>query len=131
MLHFVLRLFPGMLPDVFDHIAEHYSAVIIESFGTGGIPYYDSEAFSDKLALLLERGVKVIITTQVQHEGSDMEVYSVGLRIKRQYELLEAYDMTTETLIAKTMWALAQSKDEATFRQLFRTPVARDTLLFP
>lgn len=126
---FVLRLFPGMEPGIFDYLAEHYAAVIIESFGMGGIPYYDSEAFAEKLSLLIDRGVKVIITTQVQHEGSDMEVYRVGYRIKRQYELLEAYDMTTETVIAKTMWALAQTADEESFRRLFRTPVARDTLL--
>lgn len=123
---FVLKLIPGMQADIFDYLANNCHAVIIESFGVGGIPYYDSDEFADKIALLVRRGVKVIVTTQVPHEGSDMEVYSVGLRIKKRYELLEAYDMTGESVYAKTMWALAHSSDEDGFRRLFLTPVYMD-----
>ena len=123
---FLLKLVPGMKASIFDYIADNYQAVIIESFGMGGIPYYDSEEFSQKIEKLVNMGIKVIITTQVQHEGSDMEVYTVGFRIKKQYELLEAYDMTTETVLAKTMWALAITKDEREFRKLFLTPVSKD-----
>jgi len=123
---FVLKLIPGMRPDIFDYLAANYRAVIIESFGVGGIPYYDSDEFADKIELLVRRGVKVIVTTQVPHEGSDMEIYSVGFRIKKQYELLEAYDMTAETVYAKTLWALANSTNEAGFRRLFLTPVYKD-----
>ncbi len=125
---FVLKLMPGMKAGIFDYIADNYEAVIIESFGMGGIPFYDSEEFSDKIEKLVERGVKVIVTTQVPHEGSDMEVYSVGFRVKKKYELLEAYDMTSETVVAKTMWALAYSSDEQGFRKLFTEPVAKDII---
>ncbi len=125
---FVLKLIPGMDPGIFDYIAAHYRAVVIESFGVGGIPYYDSEEFSEKIEKLIGCGVKVIISTQVPHEGSDMEVYSVGFRIKKKYELLEAYDMTVETIVAKTMWALALTDDDEAFRRLFRTPVSRDVI---
>lgn len=123
---FVLKLVPGIQAGIFDYLAENCRAVIIESFGVGGIPYYDSDEFADKIALLVRRGVKVIVTTQVPHEGSDMEIYSVGLRIKKRYELLEAYDMTGESVYAKTMWALAHSENEAEFRRLFLTPVYMD-----
>ncbi|MDD6189555.1 MAG: asparaginase [Clostridiales bacterium] len=122
----VLKLTPGMKAGVFDYIAENYDAVIIESFGMGGIPFYDSEEFADKIEMLINRDIRVIITTQVPHEGSDMEVYSVGFRVKKKYELLEAYDMTTETIVAKTMWALAESRDQQEFRRLFTTPVSKD-----
>lgn len=125
---FVLKLIPGMKASVFDYIADNYEAVIIESFGMGGIPYYDSEEFSEKIEKLVRLGIKVIITTQVQHEGSDMEVYSVGFKIKKKYELLEAYNMTTETVVAKTMWALAITKEEKEFRRLFFTPVSKDVI---
>ncbi len=125
---FVLKLMPGMRAGIFDYIADNYEAVIIESFGMGGIPFYDSEEFSDKIEKLVRRGVKVIVTTQVPHEGSDMEVYSVGFRVKKKYELLEAYDMTSETVVAKTMWALAYSSDEREFRKLFTEPVAKDII---
>jgi len=123
---FVLRLTPGMKADIFDFIAKSYHAVIIESFGMGGIPYYENEAFADKIEMLVQRGIQVIMTTQVEHEGSDMEVYSVGYRIKKKYELLEAYDMTSEAVLAKTMWALGLTREEEQFRKLFLTPVGKD-----
>ena len=123
---FVLKLIPGMDPGIFDYIADNYRALIIESFGVGGLPYYQTADFSDKIEVLINRGVKVIMTTQVPHEGSDMEIYKVGFRIKKKYEILEAYNMTTETVVCKTMWALAHSNDDTEFRKLFQTSVAKD-----
>lgn len=122
---FALRLVPGMDASIFDYLAEHYHAVVIESFGVGGIPYYESEAFANGIEKLVLAGVKIIITTQVPHEGSDMIVYRVGAKIKQKYELIEAYDMTIESVIAKSMWALACNGN---FRELFTTPVAKDIL---
>ncbi len=92
----------------------------------GGLPYYDSNEFADKIEMLISRGVRIVITTQVPHEGSDMSVYRVGLKIKQKYELPEAYDMTTEAVVAKVMWALPQAEDAKEFRRIFRTPVAND-----
>ena len=125
---FVLKLTPGMKAGIFDYLAENYEAVIIESFGMGGIPVYDSEEFADKIEKLVSRNIRVIVTTQVPYEGSDMEVYSVGFTVKKKYELLEAYNMTTETIVAKTMWAMAESRDQQEFRRLFATPVSKDII---
>lgn len=122
----VIKLIPGMSADIFDFVAQNYRAVIIESFGVGGLPYYSSDEFAGKIELLIENDVRVIVTTQVPHEGSDMSVYQVGLRIKQKYELPEAYDMTTEAVVAKTMWALARTSTAAEFRELFLTPVGND-----
>lgn len=123
---FVLKLIPGMDPGIFDYIANHYKALIIESFGVGGLPYYQTADFADKIELLCNRGIKVIMTTQVPHEGSDMEIYKVGFRIKKKHEILEAYNMTTETVVCKTMWALAQARDDQEFRLLFQSSIAKD-----
>ena len=103
----VIKLIPGMAPGILDYVAEHAHAVVIESFGVGGVPYYDNDEFTEKIGHLLRNHVKVIFTTQVSHEGSDMELYRVGFRIKKKYELLEAYTMTTEAVVAKVEWALA------------------------
>ena len=124
----VVKLIPGMSADIFDFIADRYHAVIIESFGVGGLPYYDNDEFVEKIETLIEKGVRIVITTQVPHEGSDMGVYQVGLRIKQKYELPEAYDMTTETVVAKVMWALPQCKTAAEFSKLFYTPVGNDII---
>ena len=124
----VVKLIPGMDAGIFDYLAEHTHAVIIESFGVGGIPYYDTADFADKIELLVRRGVRVVITTQVPHEGSDMSVYQVGLRIKQKYELPEAYDMTTEAVVAKVMWALPRTDSASSFRELFLKPVGNDMM---
>ena len=124
----VVKLIPGMSADIFDYIADRYHAVIIESFGVGGLPYYENDEFVEKIEKLIEKGVRIVITTQVPHEGSDMGVYQVGLRIKQKYELPEAYDMTTETVVAMVMWALPKSKTAAEFSKLFYTPVGNDMI---
>ncbi len=124
----VVKLIPGMRADIFDYIADRYHAVIIESFGVGGLPYYENDEFVEKIEALIKKGVRIVITTQVPHEGSDMGVYQVGLRIKQKYELPEAYDMTTEAVVAKVMWALPRCKSAAEFSKLFHTPVGNDIM---
>ena len=124
----VVKLIPGMSADIFDYIADKYHAVIIESFGVGGLPYYDNDEFAEKIEKLINKGVRIVITTQVPHEGSDMGVYQVGLRIKQKYEIPEAYDMTTEAVVAKVMWALPQSRTAKEFLRLFYTPIGNDMI---
>ena len=67
-------------------------------------------------------------TTQVASEGSDLGVYHVGYRLKSDLGVLEAYDMTTEAVVAKLMWILGRTRDRAEVERLFYTPVARDIL---
>ena len=68
------------------------------------------------------------MTTQVQNEGSDLGVYKVGHALKGAPGVLEAYDMTTEAVTAKLMWALAQTRQPDGIKRLFYTPVANDIL---
>lgn len=125
---FVLKLIPGISSDIFGYLKKKYDAVIIESFGVGGIPSYEGEDFAKAIGDWIESGKLLIMATQVPHEGSDMEVYQVGYAIKEKYELIEAYDMTLEAVVAKTMWILGQTKEKNYFRKLFYTPVQRDIL---
>ena len=124
----VVKLIPGMRSDIFDYVAERYHAVIIESFGVGGLPYYENNEFAEKIEELVKCGVRIVITTQVPHEGSDMTVYKVGLQIKKKYELPEAYDMTTEAVIAKVMWILPQTSTATEFGKMFLTPIGNDLI---
>ena len=92
------------------------------------MPYYDNDEFVAKIEKLINRGVRIVMSTQVPHEGSDMGVYQVGLRIKQKYEIPEAYDMTTETVVAKVMWALPKSRTAQEFAKLFYTPIGNDII---
>jgi len=125
---FVLKLIPGMDAGIFEYIRNHYRAVVLESFGVGGLPFCENTNFDLAIEGLVAAGITVIMTTQVQHEGSDMTVYQVGHRIKERYGLIEAYNMTLEAVIAKMMWILAQTDDQREIRKLFYTPVQKDIL---
>ena len=55
-------------------------------------------------------------------------MYHVGYRLKSDLGVLEAYDMTTEAVVAKLMWILGQTRGREEVERLFYTPVARDIL---
>lgn len=123
---FVFKLIPGADPDILHYLKDHYRALVLESFGVGGIPFYESEEFGAALEQLILAGVTVVVTTQTPHEGSDMELYQVGGLFKQKYRLIEAYDMTIEATVLKLMWILPQTSDPAEIRRLFETPVCWD-----
>ncbi len=128
---FLLKLIPGIEPDILDYVGEKYEAIVIESYGTGGLPFFNRRNFLEKLESLAQKGRIVVIATQVFSEGSDAELYEVGLRAISQYGLLQTYDMTIEAAVTKLMWLLGKTRDPEQLRQEFYTPVARDILILP
>lgn len=123
---FLLKLTPGMEPDVLDYIGEKYAGVVIESYGIGGIPFNDRRNFLEKLGSLTEKGKTVVISTQVAYEGSDMGIYEVGLKALNNYKILQTYDMTVEAAIAKLMWILPQTDDYENIKKLFYKKINND-----
>ncbi len=124
----LLKLTPGIECGVFEYLLERSSAVVIESFGVGGLPVYETGSFYDTIKKGLDDGRTVVLTTQVENEGSDLSVYHVGNSIKQNLPILEAYDMTTEAVTAKLMWILSQTTGREEVARLFYTPVACDIL---
>ena len=122
----LLKLVPGTGRDAADFLLERNDALIIESFGVGGLP--EAGGFYDCVRRWMEAGRVVVLTTQVENEGSDLGVYHVGYRLKSDLGVLEAYDMTTEAVVAKLMWILGQTREREAVERMFYTPVARDIL---
>lgn len=127
----LVKLIPGVSPAMLSFALEESDGVLIESFGVGGVPAGDQGSFYDLIRRAVAQGKTVVVTTQVQNEGSDLAVYSVGHRLKSDLGVLESYDMTLEAAVAKLMWALAQSRDGAQVAKLFYTPIAGDILALP
>ena len=125
---FVLKLIPGIDAGIFDYLKAHYRALVIESFGVGGLPCYGDESFFRAVRDWVQSGRVIVMTTQVPHEGSDMEVYQVGHRAKRELGLIEAYSMTSEAVVTKLMWILGQTDDYAEICRMFQTPVQKDQI---
>ena len=126
----LLKMIPGTDSALLKWLLEHNDALIIESFGVGGMPSYLGSEFYDLIAEGIAGGKTIVMTTQVEYEGSNLSVYSVGNRLKTELGVLEAYDMTTEAVVAKLMWILGRTKDPRQIRCLFYSPVA-DDLLYP
>lgn len=123
---FLLKLIPGMDPDILEYVAARYDAIVIESYGVGGLPFDDHRNFLEKVQMLEKRGKLVVVTTQVMFEGSDMSVYEVGQKALACRTLLQSLDMTVEAVVTKLMWILAKTKDIDEIRRLFYVPVNRD-----
>ena len=107
---YLMKLIPGIKPRVLSSIFENYDCVIVESFGVGGIPHSIADAFYELCQKHPDK--LVVMATQVAHEGSDMTVYEVGHDMKKNCRFLESYDMTLESVIAKTMWILGNFPGE-------------------
>lgn len=124
----LMKMIPGADCGLLSYLIEHNDAVIIESYGVGGLPSYQGSGFFGVIRDAIEKGKTIVMTSQVQNEGSNLSVYDVGFRLKNDLHLLEAYDMTTEAVLAKLMWILAQTREPEQIRRLFYTPVSRDLL---
>lgn len=122
----LLTLIPGMSAKVLQNSMEDYDAVILRSFGVGGLPGSDRGGLAEALREWTEHGKLVVMMTQVPYEGSDMNVYQVGQKIKHELNMLEGYDMTMEAVVTKLMWIMGQTRDPDRVRELFYTPVQND-----
>ena len=127
----LFRVIPGSDGRILDALIDRYDALIIESFGVGGIPDYGDGSFREAVGKWTSVGKEVVMATQVPNEGSDMSVYEVGHAVKNAFNIPESYDMTLEAVIAKTMWILGNTKDRGEFKKLFYTSINHDLLFLP
>ena len=123
---YVLKLIPGMKPDILSYLFEHYDCLVIESFGVGGIPQTLVQEFYQEMEKWSGKGKFVVMTTQVANEGSNMTVYEVGKKVKQDFNMIEAYDMTLEAVITKLMWLMG--REEQNMQKAFYTQINHDIL---
>lgn len=106
---FLAKLIPGQSLCV----PESIRALILESYGVGGIPDYLMQDVS-KLAY---SGVYIIIATQCAYGGTNLCEYAVG---HTDFPVLEVGDYTVEYAVARARWALAESHNYQEFADLFK-----------
>ncbi len=120
----VLKLTPELQPSIFELLKRDYDAVILETFGIGGIP----DMMRDAIFGWVDSGRTLVVTTQVPEEGLDLGVYEVGRAFAENPGILKGDDMTTEALVAKTMWVLGQTRDPHEVRELFYREINHDRM---
>ena len=124
----LLKLTPGVDETVLEFMLNKYDGVVVESFGVGGLPNYEGSKFYEIVEKYTNMGKIIVMTTQVQNEGSDIAIYNVGHQLKKQDNVLEAYDMTTEAVVTKLMWILSISNDSKVIKEMFYTTISNDIL---
>jgi len=124
----LIKLIPGANARALDYMCGLNDAVIIESFGTGGIPDGNGSGFYEVIERRRAEGKIIVSCTQVENEGSDMTIYKVGKGAKEKYGLIECFDMTLEATVAKLMWILGFEKNAEKVKKLFYTTIDHDIL---
>lgn len=124
----LLTLTPGARREILDEYFRLYDGVVLSGYGTGGIPEGEYYGFYEVIESWEKKGKTLVVTTQVQQEGSDMNVYRVGRGLKNRFDLLESYSMTYESIITKLMWILPQTKNDDEVRELFYKTVNYDLI---
>ncbi|MBR5637124.1 MAG: asparaginase [Pseudobutyrivibrio sp.] len=124
----LLKLYPGMKPEILSYLFENYDIIVIESFGVGGMPETLMETFYDEMKKWKGTDKLAVMTTQVANEGSNMTVYEVGRQVKQDFHMIESYDMTLEATMTKLMWLRGMNYSNKRLREAFYTEINRDIL---
>ncbi len=117
---FLLKIFPGISPDIFQRLASMgIRGIYIEAFGIGGLPFARRN-LTKAVHEVVEAGMVVAVGSQCLYEGSDFSVYEVGRQVLES-GVIETGNMTTEAAVTKLMWALGQYRDTEDVKRVMQT----------
>ena len=106
---FLLKLTPGLKPDIIDIIIEEgYEGIIIESYGLGGLPNTEGNDFGSKVKSAIEKGIKIVILSQCTYDGVDLDVYETGVTIKDS-GIINMPLATKEYAYTRLIWELGNN----------------------
>ena len=115
---YILKLIPGLKPDILDILVEHdYKAIIIEGYGAGGVPTDKAiNNFLPAIKRAIAKNVSVVCTTQCLYDGVHLDKYPIGILAAR-LGAISGTTLTTEELTIRLMVILAQTSDNKLIKE--------------
>ena len=100
----VFEVFPGFNTDIIRMAVDSgCKGIVLKGYGAGNVPSEESgNSFLPAIDYAVEKGVKVVLTTQCIYDGTDLERYEVGASALR-HGVISGGDVTVEALLAKLM----------------------------
>lgn len=124
----LIKLFPGFDPQLlFAMVDNGCRGIVIEGYGLGGMNFIRRNMVA-AIGKLIRAGIPVIASSQCLYERSDLTKYEVGREALLE-GAISARDMTSESTIAKLMWALGQGMDVHEVSQFFDTNLVGEVTL--
>ena len=116
----ILKIHPGITPHVVRDImcGNDTRAVIIETYGAGNAP--SSEWFLSIVREAAQMGKILLNVTQCLAGGVNMDIYATGKGLK-DAGVINGYDSTTESALAKLFRLLGESEDNAWVKGMLET----------
>ena len=113
----VSTLFPGRSADsILEVLESGIGGLVLRAYGTGNLASHHLQVMSRARDL----GVPIVVMSQCLEGATRMGRYEVG---KKALDLgaIEAYDMSTECVVTKLMWAIARTRKPDEVRKIMHT----------
>lgn len=122
---FLLKVFPGLDPQIPLAILPHVDGLVVEAYGAGTVPVDESlgRSLRPLLAAARKRKVPLVFVSQAYRNGVDLTLYESG-EIALSEGAISGGDMTPSAALVKLMHALAQLDTPDQIRRYIERSVA-------
>jgi len=107
---FLLRIFPGLDPQIPMSVLPKVNGVVLEAYGAGNFP--TSMQYGRSLRPFFEaareQGVPVVVVSQAHRNGVDLSLYEAG-KVALDAGAVSGGDMTVSAAVVKLMHGLARA----------------------